>query len=107
VRPPPGRVNPYPVAVRPSDGPIGPSDRPRCFLCGRPTYDPDKRERPWARAVANGRQVLICPDCQRDRPDWADGLDRCEACGATRLSGMLGQIVCRACSHTQTARAGA
>ncbi len=34
------------------------------MLCGRPTYDPDKRERPWARGVAGGRQVLVCPSCQ-------------------------------------------
>jgi hypothetical protein len=87
--------------VRPPDGSTPPGDRPACHLCGRPTYDPDKRERPWARAVAGGRQVLICPDCQRDRADWADGLDRCGACGATRLSAMLGQVVCRACGHAE------
>ena len=72
-----------------------------CELCGRPTYDPDKKERQWARAVAGGRQVLICPQCQVDRPDWAAGLDRCERCGATRLSAMLGEIVCRACGEVQ------
>ena len=82
-----------------------PPDRPGCFLCHRPTFDPDKREVPWARAVAAGMQVLICPDCQHDRPDWADNLDRCEACGGTRLSITLGQVVCRACGHT--AKAGA
>jgi hypothetical protein len=69
----------------------------RCLLCGRPTFDPDKRERPWVRAVAKGRQVLICPTCQRERPDWMDTLDRCERCGSTRLSAMLGEIVCRQC----------
>lgn len=70
---------------------------PRCHLCGRPTYDPDKRERPWARGVADGRQILVCPDCQRDRPGWSDALDRCANCGSTRLSAMLGSVVCRAC----------
>lgn len=74
--------------------------RPGCFLCGRPTYDPAKRERPWARGVAGGKQVLVCPACQSDRPDWAQGLDRCEACGSTRLGLLLGQVVCRACAHT-------
>ena len=74
--------------------------RPGCFLCGRPTYDPDKRATPWVRAVAAGRQVLVCPECQRDVPDWAERLDRCEECGSTRLSAMLGQVVCRACGHT-------
>ena len=28
------------------------------MLCGRPTYDPDKKERPWSRGVSGGRQVL-------------------------------------------------
>ena len=76
-------------------------ERPVCHLCGRPTYDPDKHERPWVRATSGGRQVLVCPRCQEDRPDWAVVLDRCEACGATRLSAMLGQIVCRACGHVR------
>ena len=55
------------------------------------------------RAVSGGAQVLICPECQRERPDWADGLDRCGACGGTRLSAMLGEVVCRACGHTERA----
>lgn len=74
-------------------------DRPRCFLCGRPTFDPGKRERPWVRAAVEGGQVLVCPACQEERPDWAVQLDRCEACGATRLSVTLGEVVCRACGH--------
>jgi len=73
----------------------------RCALCGRPTYDPDKRERPWARAVSGGSQVLICPRCQSDRTDWSSSLDRCQECGAIRLSAMLGEVVCRACGHVQ------
>ena len=85
---------------------VRPPDRPGCFLCHRPTFDPDKREVPWARAVAGGVQVLICPDCQHDRPDWQESLDRCEACGSTRLSVTLGEVVCRACGHAD-ARAGA
>ncbi len=76
----------------------GPS-RPGCFICGRPTFDPDKRDRPWVRAMARGRQVLVCPKCQAQRPDWATALDACEQCGATRLSAMLGRVVCRACGH--------
>jgi hypothetical protein len=75
--------------------------RAGCYLCGRLTFDPDKKERPWVRAVAGGRQVLVCPFCQTERPDWAAGLDRCERCGETRLSAMLGEIVCRACGQVQ------
>lgn len=90
-------------AVRPIDGALSTGDRPGCSLCGRPTYDPDKRETPWVRAVSGGRQVLICPACQAERPDWAEGLDRCRACGGTRLSAQLGGVVCRACGHTELA----
>ncbi len=78
-----------------------------CWLCGRPSYDPDKKSRPWARAVAGGRQVLVCPVCQETRVDWAAELDRCERCGETRLSVMLGEVVCRSCGQVQgTAEAG-
>jgi hypothetical protein len=72
---------------------------PSCLLCGRATYDPDKRERPWARAVKQGRQVLVCPTCQSERPDWDATLDRCTECGSTRLSVTLGEVSCRACGH--------
>jgi rubredoxin len=73
------------------------------MLCGRATYDPDKRGTPWARAVVAGRQVLICPECQADRPDWMDGLDRCASCGSTRLTAILAEVVCRACGDTRSA----
>ena len=79
---------------------VGPPDRPGCLFCHRPTFDPDKRERPWARAVSGGAQILVCPDCQHDRPNWTESLDRCGACGGTRLSVTLGEVVCRACGHT-------
>jgi hypothetical protein len=89
--------------VSSTDQPVTPETAagPRCFLCGRPTFDPDKRERPWARAAVAGEQVLVCPRCQEERPDWAVQLDRCESCGATRLSAVLGEIVCRACGHVR------
>jgi rubredoxin len=93
---------------------VGPSgetpsmgERPACSLCGRATYDPKKQDVPWVRGVSGGRQVLICPECQRDRKDWAGHLDRCESCGGTRLSAILGDVVCRACGHTMPADAGA
>ncbi len=72
-------------------------ERATCFVCGRATYDPPKSERPWARAVSGGRQVLVCPRSQVDRPDWASLVDRCSNCGSTRLSLTLGEVVCRAC----------
>ncbi|HUG87350.1 MAG TPA: hypothetical protein VMP42_01145 [Actinomycetota bacterium] len=74
-----------------------------CWVCGRSTYDPDKRERPWARGVAGGRLVLICPRCQTEHPDWPEGLDACDACGSTRLSITLGEVICRVCGHTSPA----
>jgi hypothetical protein len=78
-----------------------PSATPRCLLCGRATFDPAKRERPWVRATVSGHQVLVCPTCQQERPDWAVQLDRCEVCGSTRLSVTLGEVVCRGCGHVR------
>jgi len=89
----------YPLPVSLLEEPI--ERGARCELCGRLTYDPDKRQRPWVRAASRGRQVLICPHCQAERPDWAASLDRCQQCGAIRLSVMLGEVVCRACGHVQ------
>jgi ribosomal protein L37E len=50
-------------------------------------------------ATVHGHQVLVCR--RAGAPDWAVQLDRCEACGATRLSVMLGEVVCRACGHVR------
>jgi hypothetical protein len=72
-------------------------ERAACHVCGRPTYDPDKRERPWARAVSGGRVALVCPTCQADRPEWKSSMDRCAVCGSIRLSVTLGEVVCREC----------
>ena len=66
------------------------------MLCGRATFDPDLKERQWARAVSGGVQVLICPSCQVERQGWDAELERCVRCGSTRLSGMLSEVVCRA-----------
>ena len=73
-------------------------------MCGRPTYDPDRKERPWSRAVSAGHQVLTCPVCQVERADWRNSLDRCERCGSIRLSVMLGEVVCRECGHVRGAQ---
>ncbi len=79
------------------------ADRPSCMICGRTTYDPDKRERPWARGVRGGRQVLVCPRCQSDRQDWQASLDACPSCGSTRLTLTLGEVICRSCGHVTPA----
>lgn len=68
-----------------------------CERCGRVQTDPVKGASPWARAVLAGRQVLICPDCQRADAGFGDELERCGACGSTRLSVVMGSVVCRAC----------
>ena len=49
--------------------------------------------------------MLVCPQCQADRMDWAEELDHCAECGSTRLSAMLGEIVCRQCGATRNAEA--
>ena len=59
------------------------------------------------RAVSGGKQVLLCPACQVERPDWAEGLDRCRACGQTRLSAQLGGVVCDECAPPGTPRIAA
>lgn len=74
-------------------------DEPTCLICGRPTYDPAKSERPWARGVAGGRQVLVCPTCQSEAPEWPRLLDRCPQCESTRLNVTLGEVICRECGH--------
>lgn len=61
--------------------------------------DPVKGAAPWGRGVVKGELILVCPDCQADGT-WIDALTRCSQCGSTRLSVMLGSIVCRECNHT-------
>jgi hypothetical protein len=48
--------------------------------------------------VVDRAQVLVCPDCQSDDPEWAAALERCPRCGGTRLKIMVGTVVCRQCS---------
>jgi hypothetical protein len=77
------------------------------MVCGRPTYDPDKKEPPWTRGVSEGRQVLVCPKCQIERDDWKDKLERCARCSSTRLSLMLDEVVCRQCGRVAGSDTGA
>jgi len=93
--------HPIPSAlVSELDEPLVPSGA-GCRLCGRATYDPDKRSRPWVRGVSAGSQALVCPKCQATNPGWDVTLDRCERCGSIRLSLTLGEVTCRACGHLQ------
>jgi hypothetical protein len=70
-----------------------------CYRCGRIQTDPVKGASPWARGVIKSEQILMCPPCQSENPEWSQELDRCEKCGGTRLSVVMGSIVCRACGH--------
>lgn len=69
-----------------------------CYRCQRVQTDPAKGASPWARGVVHGEQILVCPQCQTEDPGWTESLDRCPECGATRLSVMLGSVVCRECN---------
>lgn len=70
-----------------------------CYRCGQVQSDPDPKRpgAPWAVAVVEREQVLVCPKCQQSHPEWVDVLERCPSCGSTRLKIQLGAIVCRAC----------
>ena len=70
-----------------------------CYRCERIQTDPVKGASPWARGVVAGEQILICPECQRENPDWVDALDRCPRCGSTRLSMVMGSLMCRGCDY--------
>jgi hypothetical protein len=67
-----------------------------CYRCDLRQVDPDRGESPWKRGVRDGRQVLICPDCQGSF-DWVAELDHCPVCGGVHLVRRLGEIECRDC----------
>jgi hypothetical protein len=73
-----------------------------CVQCGKRQTDPAKGASPWARLVTKGQQVLLCPACQTADPLWQSRSDHCPTCDSTRLSVMLGSVVCRACGEIQT-----
>jgi hypothetical protein len=66
--------------------------------------DPVSGPSDWVRGVASGEQVLVCPDCRV--PGWDDVLDRCAACGSTRLVKRLGEVSCRGCGALDRVVAG-
>jgi len=67
-----------------------------CHRCGARQTDPVKGASPWRRGVRAGEQVLVCPDCQRDR-DWTADFAHCSECGSARLVRMLGNTQCKDC----------
>ena len=71
----------------------------RCHICRTEATDPEKGPSRWARAVIEGEQVLVCPDCQQKHPDWVDRATACGECGSKKLYRSLGDTVCRACGH--------
>ncbi|MPZ91900.1 MAG: hypothetical protein GEU68_09770 [Actinobacteria bacterium] len=73
-----------------------------CYRCGRIQTDPVKGASPWGRGVVEGAQILICPECQTSDPEWPRSLDACPRCGGTRLSVVMGSIVCRSCNADWT-----
>jgi hypothetical protein len=67
-----------------------------CHRCGARQTDPVRGASPWRRGVRAGEQVLVCPDCQRDR-DWTAELSHCGSCGSARLVRVLGRTECKDC----------
>ena len=67
-----------------------------CHRCGARQTDPVRGASPWRRGVRAGEQVLVCPDCQRDR-DWTADLAHCAECGSARLMRVLGSTQCKDC----------
>lgn len=70
-----------------------------CFRCGKVQTDPVKGASPWARLVVRDEQVLLCPECQQEDPDWKLLGDRCPYCNSSRLSKVMGSVVCRGCGR--------
>ncbi|HYO61084.1 MAG TPA: hypothetical protein VEU29_04225 [Actinomycetota bacterium] len=68
-----------------------------CHLCQKVQTDPVRGASPWARGVIDGEQILVCPDCQERDPAWTALLQRCPRCVGTRLSMVMGSLVCRQC----------
>ena len=67
-----------------------------CHRCGARQTDPVRGASPWRRGVRAGEQVLVCPECQRDR-DWTADLAHCASCGSARLGRALGTTHCKDC----------
>lgn len=71
-----------------------------CYSCGARQTDPERGPSPWQRGIREGRQVLVCPDCQRGA-DWTAALDHCAGCGSARLKLTLGELRCGDCGRLE------
>jgi ribosomal protein L40E len=72
-----------------------------CFRCGRVQEDPPQgKPSAWARGVIEGEQVLVCPQCQSEAPDWAQHAEHCPRCGYGKLALKLGFRVCSRCGNS-------
>jgi predicted amidophosphoribosyltransferase len=69
-----------------------------CYRCNRVQTDPVKGPSLWKRGVIGTEQVLLCPVCQDEDPNWADAFARCRNCGSPRLVIMMGSVVCKECN---------
>lgn len=70
-----------------------------CYRCDRVQTDPARGSAPWARGVVDRTQILICPQCQEKNPEWVAELEVCPRCGSTRLSIVMGSVLCRQCNN--------
>ncbi len=77
-----------------------------CYRCGRVQEDPVRGASPWARGVIVDEQILVCPECQQEHPEWSAQLRECARCGSTRLQIQIGMIVCRGCGDAVEVRPG-
>ena len=70
-----------------------------CYRCERVQTDPVKGASPWKRGVIDDEQILVCPDCQDEHPQWQQEVDKCPHCGSGRLVIVMGSILCKDCNH--------
>jgi hypothetical protein len=77
-----------------------------CYRCERVQTDPVKGPSLWKRGVVRGDQILVCPQCQEEDPQWSAALDRCPQCGSARLAIVMGSVICKECNNDWPARAG-
>ena len=70
-----------------------------CYRCERVQTDPVKGPSDWKRGVVRGEQILVCPVCQEEDPAWQSAFDTCPQCGSSRLSIVMGSVLCKECEY--------